>query len=95
MPHYADGTEAHVGDIVKGKGYNQKDENGALKDIVAIVTGITPGTDSCNITLLIPDGALGHFTTPRAEGSSSDRITGHVISGTFEYGQADHFLKVT
>lgn len=94
MPHYSDGTEAKVGDIVRGKGYNQKDANG-LKEIVAIVTGITPSTATCNVTLLIPDGALGHFTTSRADGAASDKVTGHVITGIFEYGQADHFVKVT
>jgi hypothetical protein len=26
MPHYADGTEAKIGDVVKGKGYNTKHE---------------------------------------------------------------------
>jgi hypothetical protein len=94
MPHYRDGTEARVGDIVRGKGYNQRDETGSLKEIVAIVTGITEGTASCNLTLLIPNGALGHFTTERVDGGQTAGVTGHVIAGVFEYGQADHFVKV-
>ena len=94
MPHYKDGTPAKVGDIVVGKGYNQKDDSGELATIAAIVVGISPGSDSCNVSLLIPNGALGHFTTPRVDGAAYDGITGHVISGVFEYGQADHFEKV-
>lgn len=43
MPHYKDGVEAKVGDLVKGVTYNRK---GAV--IVGTVISITPGADSCN-----------------------------------------------
>lgn len=43
MPHYIDGTEAKVGDIVRGKPYNTPHE------VQGVVVGITPGTDTCNM----------------------------------------------
>jgi hypothetical protein len=49
MPHYADGTEARCGDVVKGKGYNLKDADGNLREFVGTVVGITPGSASCNV----------------------------------------------
>lgn len=44
MPHYADGTEAHIKDVVQGRGYNVKNE------IVGTVVDIRQG-DSCNLTV--------------------------------------------
>jgi hypothetical protein len=49
MPHYKGGAEAKIGDVVKGKGYNVKDADGQLKEIVGTVVGITPDSMSCNI----------------------------------------------
>ena len=95
MPHYADGTPAREGDLVRGKGYNIKDGSGNLKEIVGIVTGLTPKTDACKLTLLVPDGALGHFSFTRADPSGADRVVGHVITGQTEFGQTDHFVKVS
>ena len=43
MPHYRDGTEAKVGDLVSGKSYNR---NG--KVITGTVISITKGSESCN-----------------------------------------------
>lgn len=43
MPHYVCGTEAQIGDMVKGHGYNVKHE------IFGMVTHITPHAESCNI----------------------------------------------
>ena len=37
MPHYKDGSSAAVGDVVKGKGYNLKDEQGELREIVGVI----------------------------------------------------------
>lgn len=50
MPHYKDGTVAKVGDIVKGKGYNVKDEAGQLKELVGVVVGVELSS-SCNLRL--------------------------------------------
>ncbi|HXU60897.1 MAG TPA: hypothetical protein VN962_04305 [Polyangia bacterium] len=42
MPHYADGTEAKVGDQVVGKLYNTEGKRAGT------IVSITPGADSCN-----------------------------------------------
>lgn len=42
MPHYADGTEAKVGDQVTGKLYNSE----GIK--AGVIVSITPGAESCN-----------------------------------------------
>lgn len=42
MPHYADGTEAKVGDTVSCRPYNTK------HDVTGVITSITPGVESCN-----------------------------------------------
>lgn len=44
MPHYADGTEAKVGDLVKGKGYNVPHE------IIGRVVNVRPGA-SCTLSV--------------------------------------------
>jgi len=49
MPHYADGTPAQVGDVVRGTGYNIK------KEITATVTDVRPG-DSCTLTVQFMEG---------------------------------------
>lgn len=43
MPHYADGTEAKIGDQVFGVLYNSGPEPKA-----GTIISLTPGTDSCN-----------------------------------------------
>lgn len=43
MPHYADGSEAKVGDQVVGKLYNSGPEPKA-----GVIISITPGAESCN-----------------------------------------------
>ena len=44
MPHYRDGTEAQIGDLVVGTSYNRDG-----RTIVGQVTSITPGVESCNL----------------------------------------------
>lgn len=47
MPHYKDGTEAKVGDVVKGKG-----GYGAVDQIdIGVVTAIHPEATTCNMTV--------------------------------------------
>lgn len=93
MPHYVDGTEAVVGDVVRGKGYNIKDENGELATIVGILVGVTPGVEQCNVKVLIPTAiapTLANLASPL------DGLTTYfAVPGRIEYGQADHFEKVT
>lgn len=43
MPHYKDGTEAKIGDLVKGKPYNTEGV------VVGTVIGITANQESCNL----------------------------------------------
>jgi hypothetical protein len=52
MPHYKDGTEAKVGDLIKGTGYNIKDASGKPAIIVGALARITPDSDSCNLIIL-------------------------------------------
>lgn len=47
--HYKDGTEAKVGDVVKGQGYNIK------HDVVGIVLALK-NEETCNITVSAFDG---------------------------------------
>jgi hypothetical protein len=42
MPHYADGTEAKIGDHVTGQLYN------TVGKVAGTIVSITPGQDSCN-----------------------------------------------
>ncbi len=44
MPHYKDGTEAKIGDLVKGTGYNVKHE------IIGKVVNVRPG-ESCTLSV--------------------------------------------
>ena len=46
--HYKDGTEAKVGDLVKGTVYNTKTADGSPAIIVGVMLGITPGSSACN-----------------------------------------------
>lgn len=90
MPHYIDGTDAKPGDIVRGKGYNIKDDAGELAEIVAVVTHVQPNASACNITVLVPSGHVGSFIPGGGHGLTH----GHVLTGRVEYGQCDHFEKV-
>lgn len=107
MPHYKDGTEATIGDVVRGKGYN------VLHEIVGKVVGITPGSASCNIQvahvvtvpiegghaypnyqLFTKTGVIGCGSNGGAPSSDSDKI--HLIGAyvNLEYGQCDAFEKI-
>lgn len=46
--HYADGTEAKVGDLVKGTCYNTKNADGSPRVIIGQMISITVGAKSCN-----------------------------------------------
>jgi|ERR1035437_786028 hypothetical protein len=52
MPHYADGTEAKVGDQVIGKLYNTD----GIK--AGVIVSITPGQESCNAMVQFADVKL-------------------------------------
>lgn len=93
MPHYKDGTKARVGDVVRGHGYNVRDpDTGELAEITGIVTHVTPNADACNVQVQLVDGCDGVYSRTDDDGRVQ---TGALIRGRIEYGQADHFEKVT
>lgn len=57
MPHYKDGTEAKVGDLVFGPSHTFADP------IAGYVLDITPGSDTCNmhVGLLAPTGGADRY----------------------------------
>lgn len=81
MPHYKDGLEAKVGDVVKGKGYN------VLHEIIGKVVDVRPG-DSCNLTVacIVKNSAL-----------TIDSSSGVVVAKVdvyMEYGETKAFEKI-
>lgn len=74
MPHYKDGTEAKVGDHVRGKPYNTPHE------VAAVVVSISPGAESCNmiVAFLAPQEqsgsgmSHGYACRPEDHGSKGD-----------------------
>ena len=61
MPHYKDGTQAQVGDHVRGKPYNTAHE------VAAVVVSITAEAESCNMVvafLVTQPAALMGLWTP-------------------------------
>lgn len=107
MPHYADGTEAKVGDLVKGKPYNTPHE------IVGEIVQITPSTDSCNCIVAfiktIPaivdlhtiqckefDVRLPHHVTRAKGGVVGQNISSEdlILVPKYDYGALKDFIKV-
>lgn len=92
MPHYKDGTEAKLGDVVKGKGYNIKHE------ITGVLVGLKPGEKVCNVTIAtVTHNAHLNVTLPVVvkDGKVTALENGSLnVPTTFEYGQADAFEKI-
>lgn len=65
MPHYKDGTQAEIGDFIKGKPYN------ASHEVVAgTLVSITPGCDTCNcIIAFIKEQVIDENYHPEGEKS--------------------------
>lgn len=59
MPHYRDGTEAHVGDQVIGRLYNSGPEPKA-----GVIVSITPGVESCNAMVQFTEAVKRDPTVP-------------------------------
>lgn len=107
--HYKDGTEAFIGDIVKGIPYNTKGEA-----IVGELVQVTPDSASCNcivafmrtkpspVSILALDQATGNNRKMvdfirRPEGGivSPDAKQEELLLLTdYDYGQCDHFELV-
>jgi hypothetical protein len=103
MPHYSDGTEAKIGDLVVGSGYNVKRPNGSPATIAGTVVDITPGANSCNIKVAFarvkrldaefryPDFDI--YTPKGIVTDNNDRSRSSILPA-IEYGQADAFRLV-
>jgi hypothetical protein len=91
--HYANGREAKVGDLVRGKGYNFKHE------IIGIVVEAQPGLATCNCVVACV-GVDGHAFIPRIparlENGKWVAIEGlkPEIQASYEYGQLDAFVAL-
>lgn len=85
MPHYKDGTEAHVGDVVRGKTYNKSEE------VVGVLIEVTPGSSTCNCKVSTgPATTMGYVT-----GAPLSPNYGYLlIFPNFDYSQCDHLEKV-
>jgi hypothetical protein len=55
--HYKDGSEAKVGDLVKGTAYNTKNPDGSPRVIVGTMLQITPGSETCNCVVSFAETA--------------------------------------
>lgn len=60
MPHYADGTEASVGDHVFGVLYNSGPSPKA-----GVIVSITPGAESCNAMVQFSEALFTETAVPR------------------------------
>lgn len=79
--HYKDGTEAKVGDLVKGTTYNTT--KGSVQ--VGVMLGITPGSAACNCRVgILQVRSAGDLNIPfgRAPGSNGPEDPGspHVMA---------------
>lgn len=86
MPHYKDGQEAKVGDIVRGKGYN------ILHEVTGPVVAVKPG-DTCNIEVGVADlhniygGNVSGILVRSTQSGSFDKI----LLVRIEYGECSAF----
>lgn len=71
--HYKDGTEAKVGDLVKGTTYNTP--KGSIH--VGVLLGITPGSTSCNARMaMVTAHSLGDVRLPVGNSEGTPHIMG-------------------
>ena len=92
--HYANGREAKVGDLVRGKGYNVKYE------ITGILVSANPAATACNCTV----AHIGPSSAPVAIGwwkdgklvfpNSNDIVAPSWFQSSTEYGQLDAFVAI-
>lgn len=90
MPHYKDGTEAKVGDLIKGTGYNIKDKSGKLAVIVGTLARITPNSENCNLIILTTVAAPLDRDDPAFayKVNEADRIMGNYPGGIVDNSQS-------
>lgn len=90
MPHYADGTEAKLGDHVRGKPYNTPHE------VTGVVVGVVTDSESCNLRVA--------FARPTRDGETSTHtviVAGYDPAGktqnvtvSVDYGETKAFTKL-
>lgn len=89
--HYANGREAKVGDLVRGKGYNIKHE------IIGLLVHAAPNLAVCNCSVSCV--AVGSYGITMHRQAHRD-IKGNMFEGqlsaipTTEYGQLDAFVAL-
>ena len=96
MPHYKDGTEAKIGDRVRGVGYNNYngkayDPKGGIEGIVTEIRGGENKAGSCTLTVayLAVHPQLEKYSSPVT------KIGGATVSIAMEYGDTVCFEKVS
>lgn len=103
MPHYADGTQAEVGDHVIGKPYNTPHE------VAGTIVSISPSQDTCNCQVQFTDVVpLAEYTQgkrPRNEISGAHRVSHSadhstrgepvVVASCVDYGEVKAFKLVS
>ena len=91
MPHYQDGTEAKVGDLVRGKLYNTP------KDVVGTVVSVTPNAESCNCTVAFVEvTTIGKDDKVSADKATTTSYDGQRVAmrACFDYGETKAFSLV-
>jgi hypothetical protein len=94
MPHYADGTEARIGDRVRGAGYNLVGPDKKPLEIEGVVVNIRPGQDkagSCTLSVAYLRNGMSPSGHIASGAISHDR--GFVRIG-IEYGDTVGFDKL-
>lgn len=96
MPHYKDGTEAKVGDFVRGATYNIKDSKGEPREICGTLISITPGQDACNCMVAFVEELDLESVYSNVPVIALRRPVGDVRTYTIrtDYGEVKAFEKV-
>lgn len=90
MPHYKDGTEARIGDVIKGRGYN------VPHDVIGVLVDIRAGA-TCNLSVSCVANSSQLVATLHKD---TDTGVLRTVMSTMraepitEYGQADAFELV-
>lgn len=85
MPHYKDGTEAKIGDLVKGTGYNVKHE------IIGKVVNVRPG-EACSLSVAYVGASTPiNFSHGR---DPSEPFCPVIVHAEIEYGDTKVFDKI-
>ena len=91
--HYKDGTPAKLGDIIKGHGYNVKNEDGTPKELTGIVIGLSGG-DTCNLRLGYDFADTAGYTPQDTASILDGRYNLVQVRCQMEYGETKAFEKI-